>query len=278
MKKHTILIVTSVLVIVWAWAKVTGNDTFLEDVYTNIYAVIALFGGIFGLVTAKAWGGFKSVLGKALICLSSGLLLTVGGQLMNSYYVVVQELEELPYPSVAEIGFFGAVILYIVGALYIAKAMRLKNKIKSTSATKLLGLSLIPIAMVLPTVYIFATHYETAEATTAQLLLDFAYPIGQSIYAVIAVMALLYAKSMFGGRLQKATILLLVAFVVQYVADQNFVYQILYETWQNGQYGDFLYMIAYALMAYSIQMFRLTPGPAESAAQAKSGSEEQDNE
>lgn len=269
---------TAVLVLIWAWAKVTGNDAFLEDVYTNIYAIIALLGGIFGLITAKAWGGFKSVLGKALICLSSGLLLTVAGQLMNSYYVVVQELEELPYPSVAEIGFFGAVILYILGALYIAKAMRLKNKIKDTSTLKLIGLSLLPIAMVLPTVYIFATHYETAEATTAQLVLDFAYPIGQSIYAVIAVMALLYSKSMFGGRLQKATIVLLVAFIIQYIADQNFVYQILYETWQNGQYGDFLYMISYAVMAYSIQMFRLTPVATATAVQAKSGSEEQDNE
>jgi len=254
-RKILLLMLSVVLILTWLISEATNQDWFLQEVYTNIYGVIALLGGVMGLVVARQWGGFKSHLGKSLSFLSVGLLLTVLGQLINAYYILIVKVEELPYPSFAEIGFFGAVIFYVLGAIYLSKTIRLIPSLKQMGAGKKIMLSLVPILMLAITFVVYFRNYDSDGSTTAQIILDFAYPIGQSIFATIALAVLFRSKDLYGGKLRGAVILLLLSFVLQYISDTNFVYQDLAGNWVNGGYGDLLYLLAYSATALGVQSF-----------------------
>jgi len=254
-RKVLLLLLSIALVITWLVSEATSQDWFLQEVYTNIYGVIALIGGVMGLGVARQWGGFKSYLGKALSFLSVGLLLTVLGQLINAYYILIVKVEELPYPSFAEVGFFGAVIFYVLGAFYLSKTIRLIPSIKEMSAGKKILLSMVPVLMLAITFLVYFRNYDSEGSTVAQVILDFAYPIGQSIFATVALAVLFRSKDLYGGKMRGAVILLLLSFMLQYVADTNFVYQDLAGNWVNGGYGDLLYLLAYSATALGVQSF-----------------------
>src|SRR3989344_3781023 len=85
---------------------VTGDD---KQLFAASYQILALFGAITGFWMAKLWGGYKSLLGKALAFFSLGLLLQSFGQSAYSYYIYFEKIE-VPYPSIGDICFFGSVI------------------------------------------------------------------------------------------------------------------------------------------------------------------------
>lgn len=256
-RKSTLLAVFTLLSVVWVFFTIKGDDEFLGNVFTNIYYVVALLGGIFGIVTSRKWGGFKSYLGKSLGFLSAGLLFTVFGQMINSYFVLVSKLDELPYPSVAEIGFFGAVVLYVIGAYYLGKTVGISSFLSQKGYAKKLVIFSVPVLMFVATIGLYLMNYSSDGSTLPQMILDFAYPIGQGIFAAIALTVLFRSRDLYGGKLRMAVIVLLMSLVVQYAADLNFLFQNLNETWKNGGYGDYMYLLAYFLTAYGVQMFVL---------------------
>ena len=245
------------LILLWVVGTLGHYESLMQETFTNIYAVVPLVGGVLGLGVARQWGGFNSYLGKALSFLSIGLLLTVLGQLVNSYYVLIAKVDELPYPSFAEIGFFGAVLAYIAGAFYLSKTIRLVPTLKEMSIAKKSLILLIPFLMIVVTLLVYLYYYDSSSATNFQIILDFAYPIGQSIFAAIALAVLFRSKDLYGGKMQLAVILLLISFILQYIADTNFVYLNLAGLWVNGGYGDLLYLLAYSATALGIQSFSI---------------------
>lgn len=51
-----------------------AKETFQNYLFGATYGLVSLWGGIWGLVISKKWGGFSSTIGKAIILLSLGLL------------------------------------------------------------------------------------------------------------------------------------------------------------------------------------------------------------
>ena len=84
------------------------------------------------------------------------------------------------------------------------------------------------------------------------VFLDFGYPIGQAVYVSIAILAFILSKDVLGGIMRGPIIFVIYALVIQYLADSNFLFQVINSTWINGGYGDFLYTLAYFLMAISL--------------------------
>ena len=62
-------------------------------------------------------------------------------------------------------------------------------------------------------------------------------------------------NKLLGGLMKKPILLLLVAFMMQYASDFNFLYQTIHATWSAGGYGDLLYFVAYCTMFYSLISF-----------------------
>lgn len=232
----------------------TEKGTGVYLYFAATYGLVTIVGGVAGLIASRHWGGLKSYLGKALFFLSLGLLLTEFGQLAFSYFTTFRDVE-LPYPSIADIGFFGAIPMYVLGSFYLLKTLNIKSVIKNAGTLKLIGLLLIPIALMVITYLVNFKDYSAEDQGSLVIFLDFADPIGHLIYLSFTLLALTRAQSLMGGMLRKGLIIILIGFLAQYLADMNFLYQELNETWVNGGYGDALYLLAYSIMALGLISF-----------------------
>jgi hypothetical protein len=215
--------------------------------------VLTLFVGVVGLRAAKYWGNWNSVMGKAIILLSLGLLAQFFGQAVFSFYNIVLGVD-MPYPSIADIGYFGNIPLYLYGIILLGRASGVKIGLRSFSS-QLLAV-LVPLAMICVTYALFLQEYDFASTDLLTIILDFGYPIGQGLYVAFAILVYSLSRKVLGGVMKGRIILLLVAYIAQYIADFNFLYQNLNGTWYNGGYGDYLYLIAYVFMGIGLFQVR----------------------
>ena len=251
-----LLIVFIALTVWWAILQYLGFQEvseFRNLIWAATYQIIALLGGVWGLSIAYSWGGSRSIVGKAILAFAVGLLLQVFGQSTFSLYNLVLQVD-IPYPSLADIGFFGSIPLFIYGAWMLARASGVGASLRM-HRNKIQAL-LIPLVMLIFSYASFLRGYEVDWSAPLRVLLDFAYPLGQAIYVAIAILAYLLSRKLLGGVMKGKVVFILWALVAQYLADYNFLYQTLQETWHNGAYGDFIYLLAYLLMALGLLQFR----------------------
>lgn len=230
----------------WGFLNLTGASGLPTYIFGMIYGpFMSLFGACIGFSSAGKWGGTKSIIGKAIIMLSFGLLAQAFGQISFSVYNIFLNVE-VPYPSVADIGYFGNIPLYAYGALLLAQASGGKVKLKAFFSQ--FQAVLIPLAMLVVSYILFLRGYEFDWSQPLKTLLDFGYPLGQALYVSLAISAYSLSRRVLGGVMRKAILILIAAFVLQYIADFNFLYQSSNGTWLNAGYGDYLYLIAYFVM------------------------------
>lgn len=219
-------------------------------VWGAAYGLTALVGGAYGLYAARGWGYFRSHIGRAIMLLSLGLLFDEFGQLAFSYYNVVEKVA-VPYPSIADIGFFGAVPLYILGAFFLLRGLGVGAALKRSPIKLVIGV-LVPMIVLGVSYWLFLKDYDASEKDTMTVFLDFAYPLGQATYVSLALVTLISIGRQLGGVMRMPIFLLLFAFILQYAADFNFLYQATQGTWGVSGYGDFLYLSAYFVMGASL--------------------------
>lgn len=224
-----------------------GNANYL---FGASYGLICILGGLAGLfIVAPRWGGFGSLMGQAIVVLSLGLLTQEFGQLVFSYYNIFLKVP-VPYPSIADFGFFGTIPFYIYGIFLISKLAGVKFSLKKFQY-QILAL-VIPLGMLVGTYAVFLRGYEFDFNDPIKIFLDFGYPFGEAVYISIAILAFSLTRNVLGGLMKGKIMLLIIAFVLQYVAEFNFLWQSYNETWLNGGYGDYLYFLAYFTMTVGI--------------------------
>ncbi len=238
----------------WLYLYMTvPNDTNdVTHMFGGTYGLLALVAGLYGLAAAKGWGFLKSYFGKAIIFLSIGLLLSEFGQLTFLYYNVVEHID-VPYPSIADIGFFGAVPAYILGAWFLSKGLGVWTLVKRSPLKLVIGIA-VPLVVLSVSFMLFLNGYDASEKDPLTIFLDFGYPLGQATYVSLALVTFLSLGRMLGGVMKMPVLLLLAAFGFQYAADFNFLYQVVQETWNasGSSYGDYIYLFAYFLMGLSL--------------------------
>ncbi len=239
----------AVLGLFWLYMSITHQTSGYRLTFGATYGLMALVGAVFGFSEARKWGGHKSKLGLTILFLSAGLAFAEFGQLVFSYYNIVSKVD-IPYPSIADIGFFGNIPLYILGGIYLGRTAGAQFSLRKSGA-KLIAFA-IPVVSVFSAYHFFLRGYEFEDVSSLQVFLDFGYPIGQAIYIAIAVFVLLAVNSKLGGLMRSRILMVIAAFVAQFVADFNFLYQNTHGTWINGGYGDMLYLTAYFLMTISL--------------------------
>jgi hypothetical protein len=256
-KNKMSLIASGLFVVLTIWwltlspFQTTDLDTLTHKRYIwgSTYQVIALWGAICGFVISKFWGGTKSVMGRSVIAFSVGLLLQVLGQSFYSYYNLFAQIEA-PYPSFGDVGYFGSIFAYIYGVSLLARASGVKVSLKSYSNQA--KAVMIPLLLLLFSYSFFLINYEYDFGNKLKIFLDFGYPLGQAFYVSLAILTFLLSKKFLGGMMKGPILFLLIALIVQYFSDFNFLYQASQETWYVGGIGDFLYMLSYFVMALSL--------------------------
>lgn len=254
-----------ILLAIWWGVLQFMNDTGVagprELLWGATYQTVALWGGVWGLIIARQWGGMKSVMGRAILALSIGLLFQNLGQTIFSFYNIVLKVD-IPYPSLADIGFFGSIPLYIYGTVLLAKASGVSISIKSIK-NKIQAV-LVPLIALIGSYILFLQGYEFDWSAPLQVFLDFGYPLGQAFYVSLALLTYLLSKKTLGGVMKNRVLLILLALITTYIADFNFLTQAYEGTWMNGGYGDTIYMTAYFFMTLGIiemkEKFIHTPG------------------
>lgn len=236
------------LVAYWAYllfSGLSGNPEF--DYFTLIYPLLALIGGVIGMRYALKWGGFKSVLGKAIAYLSLGLLAQFIGQILYNYYVYVLGVE-IPYPSVGDISYFASVILYIIGVVYLAKVSGFRLAVNSLNG-KVLAF-IVPVVMLFGSYILLLRGYEFESTSFSLLFLDFGFPIGQAIFVSVALLIFFISKNILGGMMRRPIVLLTIALILQFLAD--FLFSYLFSIGKNVYSLDILYLLAYFLMTIAL--------------------------
>lgn len=222
----------------------------IRQLWGHSYWILPVFGGIVGLYISRRWGGYKSLLGKAISVLAIGLLFQSFGQIYSSYYVFFYDVESPPYPAIGDIGFFGSVLVYIYGVILIYKLTgshfsirKMRNKIWS----------FIFLASILCISYfIFLMGYEFDWSNKIRVFLDFGYPLGQAFYVSIAILSFFASRRLLGGILKKPIWFLIVALIFQALSDFVFIIQATAGTWYVGGLNDYMYLISYFLMTLAL--------------------------
>ncbi len=248
---QTDIVLMVVITIWWLFVKPFSPDAIVDakHFWSSTYMLISIMGGIFGLIISKYWGGYKSIIGKAILCFSVGLFLQSFGQLIYNYHTLVTKIEA-PYPSLGDVGYFGSVLSYIYGVLLLGRATGLKVSSK-TYSNKILTI-VFPLLMLIFSYFFFLKGYQFDWSKPLTVFLDFGYPFGQAIYVSLTLLVLFVSRKFLGGIMRRPILLLLFALVVQYICDFNFLYQANHGSWYAGGWGDYLYAISYFIMTLAI--------------------------
>lgn len=233
----------------WLWLQVTGNRGDTPSLFPNIYAVVSFIAGLQGFRVMKYWGGVKSIMGKAIVCFTLGLLFQFFGQIAYSYYHYVLHVE-IPYPSLGDIGYFGSIPWYILGVYFLARVSGVTIK-PSLFFQKPLAI-IVPAVMVLIGYSLFLHGKAVEHQAFLVTFLDFGYPLLQSIYISFALVTYLLTRSVLGGIMRPVLLFLFMALCFQFISDYTFLYQVKIETWYPGGINDFLYLTSYYLMGIGL--------------------------
>jgi len=252
-KNKNIVLISSVFValsIWWLTIYFRGlHESIENEVFTDIYFITSLWGGIAGLFVSKSWGGHKSSLGRAIGAFSIGLLGQAFGQVAYNFYAVVLKVE-IPYPSIGDFGFFSTAFIYSYGLIELAKVFVNKVTIKTFRGR---GVAVIlPLLFMVGTFYVFLRGYTYEWQHPVRVMMDLSWPIIDSFFLSLAILVLLLSRNFLGGLMKGPIWFLLAALIFEAVADLNFIYQFSQDKWYAGGINDFMYLIAYTLMAIAL--------------------------
>lgn len=252
-RMYKVLFSALVLLVVWRFYLFLNGaiaDDYSVQFWAATYQIIAWFGVICGFYFSGLWGGWKSLVGRANLLFSFGLLAQSFGQSVFSYFFY--QGQEVPYPSLADLGFFLSIPLYIYSAALLVKFSSLSSTQRSFK--NLLTAIIIPAAMLVLSYMFFLRGYEFDWTNTLKVILDFGYPLGQAVYVSLAILALLGAQRIMGGLMMVPTLWFIFALVIQFFADYVFLYLSNSELYMGIGIDavDFLYLTAYTFMAISL--------------------------
>jgi hypothetical protein len=250
--KLTYIILAFYCIVVLWWIKIFlsgSRETDENYLFGSVYASIALVGGLYGLAISKKWGGYKSLVGRGTMFLALGLFGQWFGQTVWSYYNIVAHVE-VPYPSIADIGYFSIIPLYALGMFSFAKASGALLTLRTAKGK--LNASLVLVAMVLISYFLFLKNLTPDLSQPLRTFLDFGYPFGEAITITIALLTYTLSKGLLGGKMKSRVLYLIFALIVQYVTDYTFLYKASAETYYNAGPVDLMYATSFTAMAIGL--------------------------
>ena len=243
-----------IMFVFWAGLYLSGVKNLQVNKFWGLSIdLLALFGGILGLHTAKHWGYFKSAVGKGILFLSSGLLIWSVGNFVFSYYVFFLN-SNIPYPSLADGFFIIAWPLWFAGVYYLSQATGVKYGLKRKMGQ--LYLIIVPIISIAISYYLLVTVAREGSITSGGGLLkvffDFAYPLGDTIIITLAFLVYGLSLKYLGGKYRLPILIILFGFVLMFLADFSFSYTTTLGTYYGGSPFDLLFVAALFAISFGI--------------------------
>lgn len=238
----------------WIRIQFLGLHNSEESYFFNwFYGFIAISGALYGIyISNKKWGGWKSIIGKGLILLPVGLLSQAFGVTLWFYYNSILKID-VPYPSWADLGFFGLIPAYTAGAWMFALASGAKFSLR-TSGGKLYAF-FIPLVSLVVAYGLFLKNVGFDLSDPIKTFLDIGYPLGEIIPVSIALFILTLSNKFLGGTMKNRILFLTGAFFFQFLTEYAFLYTAGAETYINGGWNDLMYATSYTIMSLGLIAF-----------------------
>lgn len=254
-----LLIYFAVIVIWWFLLYIQSvRYTTINYLYQFAFGLIPLLGGISGIIKSKKWGGLKSKVGSALFYISLGLVTWGIGQMLWSVLYNIILKVEIPYPSLADIGYILSWPLWTIGIINLAHATGAKFSLRRVKGKLLLFI--IPLILIVLSYYLLVIVARGGVLTdlstgTLKVFFDLAYPIGDILILTLVVLIYGLSLSYLGGRYKLPIVILLLGFVVNYIVDFSFSYVTTAGTYYNGHWVDLLFPTAMMFIAFGVNSF-----------------------
>jgi hypothetical protein len=184
----------------------------------------------------------KSVFGRSLVFILAGIALWGIGNLFWLHYNLSGI--EVPYPSLADIGYIGMIPLAAVGLFLLLKGI----KMKMDSAT-IVKLAILPVIVFVLTYFVFIESKLTENISLLTKALNVAYPVGDAIFLSFALMILSIVR---GGKIFRSIGIICVGFVIESFADLSFSWTTSAGTYAVGGWVDGLFTLAFLVIGIGI--------------------------
>lgn len=265
-----VLVLFVPLFVFWAWINAQGlQGGMINNLFGLVYPLISLTSGIYGIyLSFSKWGGYKSVVGRGVLFLALGLLAEFFGQWTWSFYVIILGVE-IPYPSIADIGYFLIVPFYSYAMYNFAIAAGIKFSLKSYVG-KIQAL-VIPTLMMAVAYFLFLRNIDIDFSSILRTFLDFGYPTFEAIAISIGILTYSLSRGILGGVMRSRILYLVFALVAQYITDYTFLYRVGTGTYYNAGIVDLMYTVSLTIMALGVISFSYTYDPDELIASRHDG-------
>jgi hypothetical protein len=242
----------------WVTLHVNGwTDTVYNQIYSLLFSLIPLIGGLIAVFGSRLWGGLKSHVGRAVFFIGLGIFFWGAGSMDWSYYNLVLHVEA-PYPSLADFGFAPSIFFYGLGAIYLSQATGAKFGLRNKFAK--IFVTVAPLIILVASYYVLVTVARGGVLvpdgeTPLKVILDLAYPLGDFVGLTISIIVSGLSFRYLGGRYLADIISILSGLAMMFVADTVFSYTTTVGTFYNGDFGDLLLTIGLFLLAYGVLGF-----------------------
>lgn len=255
---NIVMAVFVVMVIWWLFITVYSQQNTINNfLYGAALGILPLISSIFGFINAKKWGGLHSAMGKAVNFLSAGLFTWALGTLIFAYYNIFLNVE-VPYPSLADAAYIISWPLWGMGMYYLSKATGAKYGLRSSTG-KIIFL-IIPIIVIVLSYYLLVVVARGGVLTESfddylKLFFDLAYPVGDVVILILATLIYGLSYNYFGGKFKSAIYLVLLGFVINYIADFSFSYTTTNETFYVANWVDLIFTTAMFTLSLGVSLF-----------------------
>jgi len=267
-KTRTTFLITAVYIVtVIFWLAFVGISGYTPTYEGNIYnfllkpfligmTALPILGGVFGFYRASEWGGLRSAVGRSVCSLSLGVICWGLGMVIWNYYLFAG-IEEIPYPSLADAAFILSWPLWALGVVYLSKATGVKFALRSMRGK--ISFFVVPLIAIAASYYMLigvarGGVIELDTSSTLKLFFDLFYPIGTAVILAMALTFFALSLDFLGGIYKRPIVILIIAFLVNYLSDFTFSLTTTNGTYFNGHFVDFFFLTAMYLLAVSLSM------------------------
>ena len=200
----------------------------------------------------------KSNVGRALFFIAAGTTAWGVGQMFWSLYYNILMKVDIPYPSLADVGYIVAIPLWVIGIINLSYATGVKFSLKNVMGK--LFLFILPIVLIAFSYYLLidvarAGQISDFKGGAYKVFFDLAYPLGDVLILTLSVLVYGLSFKYLGGRYKFPILSIILGFIVQYITDFSFSFVTTNNTYFNGHWVDILFPTAMALIVFGINNF-----------------------
>lgn len=216
------------------------------------YGFIGILGAAYGLFTIKRWPQLGSDFSNQIRTTSKYLCYGLLGQCFGLQIWFIYNLRgvDMPYPSLAELGYFSTIPSYILSSLALTN-VRLSKKLCDFELKKIVIFSLPIFTLVISlSTYLAVSGINLLDQFTA--FFSLIYPVGDILPIIVVFFFYIFRQEQFARAHKDALMMLSIGFFMQFIADYVFILSA-----KNGSYitsgvVDILLMSGYLYMALII--------------------------